>query len=69
MYVRKTKDVYSVEVDYGFGDGFECVFETSSKTVARIIKDDYIRNDTFGKRIRIKKHRIKINKNVLCTAR
>lgn len=60
MYVRKTKDVYCVEIDYGYGDGFEPVFETDNKTIAQCVKADYIKNDTFAKRIRIKKHRIKI---------
>lgn len=60
MYVRKTKDVYCVEIDYGYGDGFEPVFETDNKISAQLIKEDYIRNDIFAKRIRVKKHRIKI---------
>ena len=23
MYIRKTRDVYEIHVDYGYGDGFE----------------------------------------------
>ena len=59
MYERKTKDVYCVEIDYGFGDGFEPVFETDNKLIAQLTKEDYIKNDIFAKRIRVKKRRIK----------
>lgn len=63
MYVRKTKDVYCVEIDYGYGDGFEPVFETDDKKSAQLIKEDYIRNDIIAKRIRVKKRRLKIINN------
>lgn len=60
MYARKIKTVYCVEIDYGLGDGFEPVFETDSKISAQFIKEGYIRNDIFAKRIRVKKRRIKL---------
>ena len=63
MYVRKTKDVYCIEIDYGFGDGFEPIFETDNKTIAQSVKEDYIKNDIFANRIRVKKCRIKIIDN------
>ena len=63
MYERKTKDVYCVEIDYGFGDGFEPVFETDNKLMAQLTKEDYIKNDIFAKRIRVKKCRVKIIDN------
>lgn len=60
MHERKTKDVYCVEIDYGFGDGFEPVFETDNKLSAQLTKEEYIKNNIFAKRIRVKKRRLKI---------
>ena len=58
MYIRKTKDIYSVEVDYGYG--YESVYDADDYKTAKTIYKDYRENDTFAHSIRIKKHRIKI---------
>lgn len=34
MYVRKTHDIWVLEADYGYGDGWEYVIEESSKAEA-----------------------------------
>ena len=60
MYIRKTKDIYSVEVDYGEGYGYESVYDAGDKKTAKQIYNDYVKNDTFMRSIRIKKHRVKI---------
>lgn len=60
MYIRKTKDIYSVEIDYGYGNGYESVYDADDYQTAKTIYKDYQKNDTFAYSIRIKKHRIKI---------
>ena len=60
MYIRKTKDVYFIEVNYGYGDGYEKVYEAENYATAKRIYNDYCNNDTFAIAIRIKKHRVKI---------
>ena len=58
---RKTIDLWDVEVDYGYGDGFETVFTATSRSQAKKIKADYIRNDSSAKDIRIRSYREKRN--------
>lgn len=60
MYIRKTKDVYHIEIDYGYGEGFESVYCTEDIEEAHRVKKDYINNDTYAKAIRIKLQREKI---------
>lgn len=60
MYVRKTRDVYDVEVDYGYGYGYEPVHTTYDLVEARRVKADYKKNDNQAKNVRIHKYREKI---------
>jgi hypothetical protein len=43
MYIRKTKDEYEVQGNYGYG--FECVTTESNMAEARKMLKDYITND------------------------
>ena len=63
MNVRKTKDVYCIEIDWGHGGGFEPAFEADNKISAKLIKEDCIRNGIFANRVRVKKRRLKIISN------
>lgn len=43
-YQRKTKDVYILEANYGFGDGFEYVTEEDCKKQIRLRLKEYQQN-------------------------
>lgn len=54
-YERKTRDVWDIEVDYGYG--FEVVTQETSASDARQMARDYISNEHRPTRIR--KHRVR----------
>lgn len=56
-YVRKTRDVYEVGVDYGYGHGFEAVAYEDSLKDAKRTATDYLLNDQFAQWVRVKKRR------------
>lgn len=43
-YVRKTKDVFEVQVNYGYGHGFECVYTEETRKEARERIKEYQEN-------------------------
>lgn len=43
-YVRKTKDVYRLLCDYGYGDGYECILEEDNLREAKKRKREYEEN-------------------------
>ena len=53
MYERKTKDVFVLEVDYGYGDGWEYVLEEDTKLEANKRLKEYRENcPQYSARIR-----------------
>lgn len=58
---RKTVDLWDVQVDYGYGDGFETVYTATSRSEAKARKKDYIQNNSFGNAVRIHSYREKRN--------
>jgi hypothetical protein len=56
-YVRKTRDIYEICVDYGYGHGFEVVTYEDSWQDAKRAYWDYVRNDTYAKAIKVIKRR------------
>lgn len=44
MYQRKTKDVYILMANYGYGDGWEYVTEEETRTEAKKRLTEYIKN-------------------------
>lgn len=64
MYnTRKTVDLWDIQVDYGYGDGYETVYTAESLSEAKARKKDYIASDTFAKCIRIVAYRERRNFN------
>ena len=59
-YIRKTRDEYEVWTNYGYG--WEVEVTESTLEEAKKCKRDYIENARGLIDIRIKKHRVKINK-------
>ena len=59
MYVRKTRDEYDIEVDYGYGWDVVCTEDTPKE--ARERAKEYRENER--KPVRIRKHRIPIGGN------
>lgn len=60
VYIRKTKDEYNVQCDYGYGYGYETVYTAETYEEAKSIYKDYKENDTFAIGLRIKKCRVKL---------
>lgn len=59
-YQRKTRDIYEIQTDYGYGDGFEyTTAETDRKSAYRILDD--CRKNQPQYRHRMVKKREKIN--------
>ena len=58
-YQRKTRDVYDVEGNYGYGDGWEAVTAEDNRKEARERLKEYRENEP-GTPFRIKKHRERI---------
>ena len=44
-YVRKTRDSYEVQGNYGYGDGFECVTAEDTRHEARERLKEYRANE------------------------
>lgn len=59
-YQRKTRDVFDIEADYGYGHGFEVVTCETTRSEARARLREYRENDTNAKSLRIKKRRERI---------
>lgn len=59
-YVRKTRDVFDVQGDYGHGDGFETVTAETSRVEARTRLAEYRANEP-GIPFRIKTTRERIS--------
>lgn len=61
MYKRKTRDVWDVEVDYGYGYEVVCTEENINDAITTV--RDYIENvEKYGQgKVRCRKHRIPIN--------
>lgn len=57
MYTRKTHDEYELIGDYGYGD--EVILTEDSITEAKKRLREYLENDRFVIRLRIKKRRVK----------
>jgi hypothetical protein len=45
-YQRKTRDVFELQGDYGFGDGFECLTTETTRKAARERLREYHENDS-----------------------
>lgn len=58
-YQRKTADVYAIEADYGYGQGFECVNTETTRLKAKKSVQEYRQNEK-GIAFRITKKRIKV---------
>lgn len=43
-YIRKTKNEYQLLCNYGYGDGWECVFTEDTLSEARQRKREYMEN-------------------------
>lgn len=56
MYIRKTRDEYDIEVDYGYGWDVVCTEDTYKEAQERAW--EYRENER--KPVRIRKHRIKL---------
>jgi hypothetical protein len=56
---RKTRDIFEVHGDYGYGHGFECVTAEESWTEAKIRLNEY-RDNEPGVRFKLVKTREKI---------
>ena len=59
-YIRKTKDVYQIELDYG--QGWEYETQEDTKALAKKIVADYNNNCTYP--VRMIRRRVKINETV-----
>ena len=59
MKARKTKDIFEVQGNYGYGHGFECVTSEETFSEARIRIKEY-RDNEPGVPFRIKKKRERI---------
>lgn len=58
MYKRKTRDIWELQANYGYGDGWEYVLEENTLKEAREQLETYKKNVTYP--IRIVKKRVKI---------
>ena len=45
MYKRKTRDIWDIKGDYGYGNGFEIVTSATSWSKARSLIKDYRMNE------------------------
>lgn len=61
QYVRKTKDIYELQIDYGYGDGYEYIIAEDTIREANKRRTEYLKNDTQMKRIRIVHKRVPLN--------
>lgn len=58
-YVRKTRDRFDVEVNYGYGHGYECVTSETTRGEARARLREYRENEPgFPMRMRKRRERI-----------
>lgn len=57
-YVRKTKDEYELQANYGYGDGFECICTEETHREIRQRLAEYRQNE--GGNYRIVKRRVRI---------
>jgi hypothetical protein len=60
MYKRKTRDVYEVQADYGYGHGFEVVTREDTRKAARERLREYRKNDTAARSLRLVTRRERI---------
>ncbi len=61
-YTRKTRDVYELHADYGYGDGWEYVTTEHSRERIRARQREYRENcPQYATRIIIKRERIEEN--------
>lgn len=58
MYKRKTRDVWELQANYGYGDGWEYVLEEDTLREAKEQLATYKKNVTYP--VRIVKKRVKI---------
>lgn len=61
MYIRKTTDEYEIQVNYGYGHGYECVTTEETWKEAKAQLKCYRENEP-GTPFRIVKKRVKIAK-------
>ncbi len=61
-YIRKTRDEYEVQGNYGYGRGFECVTTEDTRREARARLREYRENEP-GVPFRLKAVRVKLEPN------
>ena len=57
-YVRKTEDIYVLQTDYGYGDGWEDLTAEKTRAEIRKRKAEYMENDPRTYRIVKRRQRI-----------
>ena len=57
-YERKTYDVWRVMCDYGYGEGYENVYESEDRADAKARYEEYKREDIYAISVKLVKRRV-----------